>query len=325
MFSRAVGPQICKDVTTRRPTQELMCMFCTLSIKDTIMQVLIRRVDTDIVVIMIRLFNELLSLHPSANAWISLGMGKHFQLVSVNAICASLGPDTSQAMPLFHSFTVCDTTSCFKGKGKKSAWEAWRRIPTQAAWAFYSGSLWQDNQWNFRNVQQEEQDPGEYATNTGKCNNPILLVFSTSNNGYENLSSLLTLSFASYFYDSIYISHPGSTNKVVCVHYRSPCYNTFWDQSTKVASGTQACVRLKWCLRPMDGAGVRSITSGNFSGPRFQKHQKTVSSFWNVAANKGVLRADLNARTLIYLALYKFMSINVLENASSLKIYGHAL
>ena len=29
---------------------------------------------------MIGLFNELLSLHPSANVWISLAMGKHFQL-----------------------------------------------------------------------------------------------------------------------------------------------------------------------------------------------------------------------------------------------------
>ncbi|CAH3023432.1 unnamed protein product [Porites evermanni] len=53
-------------------------------------------------------------------------MGKHFQLASVKAICASLGPDTSRAMPLLHCFTVCDTTSCFKGKGKRSAWEAWR-------------------------------------------------------------------------------------------------------------------------------------------------------------------------------------------------------
>ena len=32
-------------------------------------------------------------------------MGKHFQLISVNAICASLGPDTSRAMSLFHSLT----------------------------------------------------------------------------------------------------------------------------------------------------------------------------------------------------------------------------
>ena len=48
--------------------------------------VLIRTLDTDVVVVMIGLFNELLSLHPSANVWISLGMGKRFELISVNAI-----------------------------------------------------------------------------------------------------------------------------------------------------------------------------------------------------------------------------------------------
>ena len=51
-------------------------------------------------------------------------MGKHFQLISINPICASLGPDTSREMPLFHSFTGCDTTISFNGKGTKSAWEA---------------------------------------------------------------------------------------------------------------------------------------------------------------------------------------------------------
>ena len=65
---------------------------------------------------MIGLFNKLLSLHPSANVWISLGMGKHFQLISVNAVCASPCRDTSREMPLFHSFTGYDTISCFKAR-----------------------------------------------------------------------------------------------------------------------------------------------------------------------------------------------------------------
>ena len=149
---------------------------------------------------MIGLFNELLSLHPSANVWISLAMGKHFQLtVLINAICASLGPDTSRAMPLLHSLTGCDTTSYFMGRGKKSAWEAWKsyREVTDAFlyladnqyyhWdtedpnfklpeRFQHGSLWQGKQWNIR---KWSKNPGEYTTHTGNCNNPILLVYST--------------------------------------------------------------------------------------------------------------------------------------------------
>ena len=41
------------------------------------------------------------------------GYGK--ALPAVNPICASLGPDTSREMPLFHSFTGC----FLQGKGKE--------------------------------------------------------------------------------------------------------------------------------------------------------------------------------------------------------------
>ena len=65
---------------------------------------------------MIGLFNKLLPLHLSANVWISLAMGKRFQLISVNLICASLCRNISREMPLFHSFTGCDTISCFTAR-----------------------------------------------------------------------------------------------------------------------------------------------------------------------------------------------------------------
>ena len=42
---------------------------------------------------------------------------------------AALGRDKSIALPLFHSFTGCDTTSTLFGKGKKSAWDTWNCYP----------------------------------------------------------------------------------------------------------------------------------------------------------------------------------------------------
>ena len=47
----------------------------------------------------------------------------------MNAITRSLGEEKSLAMPYFHSFTGCDTTSSFFRKGKKTAWEAWKSYP----------------------------------------------------------------------------------------------------------------------------------------------------------------------------------------------------
>jgi len=84
-------------------------------------QVFVRTVDTDVLVIMIGIFRDLITLYPSAAIWICLGMGKYVQYITVNAPCEFLGPETSRALPMFRSFTRCGTTSCFFAKGKKSA------------------------------------------------------------------------------------------------------------------------------------------------------------------------------------------------------------
>ena len=55
--------------------------------------------------------------------------------IHINAICNNMGRDKYNiALPIFHCFTGCDTTSGFFGKGKKSAWDAWKSYPkvTQA-------------------------------------------------------------------------------------------------------------------------------------------------------------------------------------------------
>lgn len=40
-----------------------------------------------------------------------------------------LGAEVAMAMPMFHAFTGCDTTSVFAGRGKTSAWNAWETYP----------------------------------------------------------------------------------------------------------------------------------------------------------------------------------------------------
>ncbi|XP_078351843.1 uncharacterized protein LOC144636497 [Oculina patagonica] len=91
--------------------------------------VLVRTVDTDVVVILIAQFHMLSSTWPGSTFWVAFGMGKTFQLLSVNSICDYLGEEKCRALPFFHAFTGCETTSAFLGKGKKSAWEAWNAYP----------------------------------------------------------------------------------------------------------------------------------------------------------------------------------------------------
>ncbi|KAJ8037689.1 hypothetical protein HOLleu_18575 [Holothuria leucospilota] len=94
----------------------------------------VRTVDPDVIVILIGKFHHLLTLNPDANIWVAFGTGKHFSFIHVNEICMALGEDTSVALPVFHSFTGCDTTSAFYRKGKNVAWDAWKCYPavTQA-------------------------------------------------------------------------------------------------------------------------------------------------------------------------------------------------
>ena len=55
------------------------------------------------------------------NNWVAFATGTYYHL---NAIYENLGREKPLALPVFHGFTGCDTTSTFFGRGKKSAWEA---------------------------------------------------------------------------------------------------------------------------------------------------------------------------------------------------------
>ena len=74
---------------------------------------LVRTVDTDVVVILIGKFHCLLTLHLSARIWVAFGTGKNFEYLDINSISRALGKQKSLALPVFHSFIGCDTTSTF--------------------------------------------------------------------------------------------------------------------------------------------------------------------------------------------------------------------
>ena len=72
---------------------------------------------------------KLQATYSGLDIWVAFGMGKHFQYYHINTICQNLGEPLCQALPFYHAFTGCDATSQFLGKGKKSAWEAWKSLP----------------------------------------------------------------------------------------------------------------------------------------------------------------------------------------------------
>jgi hypothetical protein len=88
-------------------------------------RILIRTVDTDVVVLAI----AAAARHPGLEVWIAMGVGQSYRYISAHGIAGTLGRDKATCLPLFHSFTGCDTVSSFNGIGKKTAWDVWQLFP----------------------------------------------------------------------------------------------------------------------------------------------------------------------------------------------------
>ena len=85
---------------------------------------IVKPIDSDVVVIALSAFHTT-SRHQEL--WLEFGVGKHLKYIPIHGIAPSLGPPTSNAHLFFHSFSGCDTTSSFQGKGKTSLREIWKK------------------------------------------------------------------------------------------------------------------------------------------------------------------------------------------------------
>jgi len=88
-------------------------------------RIMIKTVDTDVVVVAIACFERL----RASELWIALGVGKNLRYIAVHELVEVLGKDRCTALPFFHAFTGCDTVSSFAGHGKKTGWETWNSFP----------------------------------------------------------------------------------------------------------------------------------------------------------------------------------------------------
>ena len=68
-------------------------------------------------------------LGPDYEIWLTFGTGTHFQHLAAHKMSNELGTQKSQALPMFHALTGCDTVSSFVGLGKKTAWTTWNVLP----------------------------------------------------------------------------------------------------------------------------------------------------------------------------------------------------
>ena len=99
-----------------------MMLHLADAVHDGFQKILLRTVDTDVVVLAMAATTKL----KIKELWVAFGTGKHFRYIPAHEIAAFLGPDKSQALPMFHAYTGCDTVSLFNTRGKKIAWDTWK-------------------------------------------------------------------------------------------------------------------------------------------------------------------------------------------------------
>ena len=76
--------------------------------------IIIRTVDTDVVVLAVTFFDRMLL----TELWVHFGVGRNTRVIAVHDVVRLIGTPRCCALPLFHAFSGCDTVSSFAGKGK---------------------------------------------------------------------------------------------------------------------------------------------------------------------------------------------------------------
>lgn len=61
--------------------------------------------------------------------WIEFCVGNHFRVIPVHDLVHKLGERKSVALRGFHSFSGCDATSFFSGRGKVTMWKTRKDYP----------------------------------------------------------------------------------------------------------------------------------------------------------------------------------------------------
>ena len=121
---------ISMEESNHEETDSRICQHVHNTLKEVATTVLVRTVDSDVVVILVGIFRDLVQHYRSMQFWIGFDTGKHFRYYQVNSICQELGEVKVRALAFFHAFSGYVATYQFSGKAKKTAWKTWKSYPT---------------------------------------------------------------------------------------------------------------------------------------------------------------------------------------------------
>ena len=108
---------------THEETDTRMFVHATDGAEHGMNKILLRTVDTDVVVIGISMAQKI----GCDCLWLAFGTGTspRFRYLDATAMAQAFGDAKCGGVPAFRALTGCDVTSSFAGKGKRTAWTAW--------------------------------------------------------------------------------------------------------------------------------------------------------------------------------------------------------
>ena len=115
----------------RRQTPESLFIIIIHALQQGMKSVKVRTADTDVIAILVAMvdaFFDLKLTHPCVDIWVAFGTGKSFEYLNSKAISSHIGVAKARALLMFYALTGCDTTSAFKGRGKKQHGRLMRRV-----------------------------------------------------------------------------------------------------------------------------------------------------------------------------------------------------
>lgn len=105
--------EILELYSTQEETDTRVVLYCLHAARTGYKTVVVHSPDSDVFVIL---------MHFAATIGITVlfetGNGNKRSLLNITALAADLSPKKCNALLGLHAFTRCDSTSCFKGKGK---------------------------------------------------------------------------------------------------------------------------------------------------------------------------------------------------------------
>ena len=116
--------------SSREEADTRMFLHAADAIQSSFTKIIVRSVDTDVLVLVEALVQKLQALaSESIQLWVAFGTGEHLRYLAAHEIANTFNNNAALALPAFQAFTGCDTVSCFYGKSKKTALDTWKSFP----------------------------------------------------------------------------------------------------------------------------------------------------------------------------------------------------